>query len=158
MKEQSVLTVLMYLFNYHMEEDCDFSDEQDRLLDILKKAGFQSTTIMQALCWLTSLSYEEDNRLNTPSQHSFRVFSSFECEVFSPLCRSFLMHLEHEGILNAVTREMVINRVIDLEEEEIDLHLIKWVTLMVLFNQNKNNSALTKMELLVLDEAVGGMH
>ena len=50
------------------------------------------------------------------------------------------------------SRELVIDRVMALEDEEIDLDQLKWVVLMVLFNQPGRESAYAWMEDLVIDQ------
>ena len=61
-------------------------------------------------------------------------------------CRGFLMFLEHNGILDGVQRELVVDRVMALDQEEIDLDDLKWVVLMVLFNQPGQEAAFAWME------------
>jgi Smg protein len=61
-------------------------------------------------------------------------------------CRGFLMFLEHNGILDALQRELVVDRVMALDQEEIDLDDLKWVVLMVLFNQPGQEAAFAWME------------
>lgn len=53
---------------------------------------------------------------------------------------------------------MVIDRVMALESEEIDLEQLKWVVLMVLFNQPGREAAYAWMEDLVFDEMPGIVH
>ena len=65
------------------------------------------------------------------------------------------MFLEQTGVLDHNTREMVIDRVMALESEEIDLEQLKWVVLMVLFNQPGREAAYAWMEDLVFDEMPG---
>jgi Smg protein len=50
-------------------------------------------------------------------------------------CRDFLMYLSNTGILDAQRRELVIDRLMALETDDITLEDVKWVVLMVLFNQ-----------------------
>ena len=68
------------------------------------------------------------------------------------------MFLEQTAVLDHNTREMVIDRVMALESEEIDLEQLKWVVLMVLFNQPGREAAYAWMEDLVFDEMPGIIH
>ncbi len=68
-------------------------------------------------------------------QQSFRIYSDEECGKLDTECRGFLLFLEQMGVLDHATREMVIDRVMALDSEEVDLEQLKWVILMVLFNQ-----------------------
>jgi Smg protein len=45
-----------------------------------------------------------------------------------------------------------------LEDEDMDLDQLKWVILMVLFNQPGSEAAYAWMEDLVFDEAAGSLH
>ncbi|MGL6295173.1 MAG: DUF494 family protein, partial [Plesiomonas sp.] len=56
------------------------------------------------------------------------------------------------------TREMVIDRVMEIESDELDLEDVKWVILMVLFNVPGHESAYEKMEELLFDANEGLQH
>jgi Smg protein len=45
------------------------------------------------------------------------------------------MYLENVRILSSTQRELVIDRLMALEADEIDIEQVKWVVLMVLFSQ-----------------------
>jgi len=45
------------------------------------------------------------------------------------------MFLEQNGILNSSNREIVIDRAMALENEEISMEKLKWIVLMVLLSQ-----------------------
>lgn len=151
MKEHSVLGVLMYIFKHHMQQNCEIDAEEENLLPSLEQIGFKRNTIIQALSWLGNLTQVSHNKPNEPRDKSFRIYSEYECEYLDLHCQSYILQLEQQGVLNAVTREIVISQVIELENEGIDVNLIKWVTLMVLFNQTNDDQALAYMEFLVLN-------
>ena len=62
------------------------------------------------------------------------------------------MHLENVGILSPEQRELVIDRLMALEGDDIDLEKLKWVVLMVLFSQPGQETAFARMEDLVFEE------
>lgn len=152
MNPESILSVLMYLFRHHMQDSVSLDEPEESLFPILEDAGFDRPIIIQAFNWLANLIESETVFVAEPSSQSTRVFSQYELDLINPECRSFLMQLTELGILNAKTREIVIDQILQLEEEGIDLNLVKWVTLMVLFNQSKESTALSYMEFLVLDK------
>lgn len=160
MKDESILNVLMYLFKNHMQENCTLNLREKKLLVQLEQLGFHRLVIGQALTWLNNLSYNVWEPMQLPQKNSFRVFSDYECELLNIECRRFLLTLEQQGILNPHTRELVINQAIELSSESLDINLLKWVTLMVLFNQPDEKKALASMELLVLNDALDddGIH
>lgn len=158
MNPESVLNVLMYLFMHHMRNNCDIAKEKDSLFDELEHIGFEPKTIIQALSWLANLSVDHQVPPQAASPHSFRIFSDYECELINPACRNYILQLEQIGILDFNTREMVLHQIVELCEEGIDVSLVKWVTLLVLFNQPNAQAALAHMELLVLEQPAGGLH
>ena len=63
-----------------------------------------------------------------------------------------------ECILSAAQREVVIDRLLALEADDIDIEQLKWVVLMVLFSQPGQENAYQRMEDLVFDERRDAMH
>jgi Smg protein len=141
-----------------MRNNCDITKERESLFDELEHIGFEPKTIIQALSWLANLNLDHQKPPRSAGQNAFRVYSEYECELIDPACQNYIFELEKMGILDFETREMLIHQIMDLREEGIDLALVKWVALLVLFNQPKAEKALAQMELLVLEQAVGGLH
>ncbi|QLH42098.1 MAG: DUF494 domain-containing protein [Coxiellaceae bacterium] len=159
MKEE-ILEVLMYLFENHMQESCQLTRNQQELLEELRHAGFALEEIRCALNWLDGL-----NRATEAAQQKIpvaamaqRVLATEEYDKIGPECWGFLLFLEQSGILDPVSRELVMDRLMSMEIDGVDLADVKWVTLMVLFNQPEAKAALRAMETLILDETLGGVH
>ena len=89
---------------------------------------------------------------------SVRVLATDEAERLDLECRSFLLSLEQAGVLDTTTRELVIDRVMALETRAIDLEQLKWVVLMVLFNQPGKESMFSWMEDFVVDREACRLH
>lgn len=158
MKEnESVLSVLMYLFHHHMNKKNEIDLNDMQLADELRSAGFHSINIGKAFRWLHNLAEFSDSGTH-PSAQSFRVFSEQECWLMDTDCRNFICSLEHQGILTPHARELVIHQTLELLNEGVDLNLLKWVTLMVLFNLPNSEKALAHMESLVLNNAFDTQH
>lgn len=155
-KEESVLSVLMYLFKYHMRDSCALDAHEQELVPKLEKLGFKKPIIIQALVWIANLTRASEALFSEPSETAYRVFSAYECEFLDSQCRGFIINMEKQGILNPITRELVINQAIYLATEDIDISLLKWVILIVLFHQPNEDKALACMEYLVLDDNVMG--
>lgn len=156
-EEESVLGVLMYLYHHHIEkkQEVDLSDVA--LMDELRFAGFPVHNIGHALRWLQHLS-EFSKQTVTPSKDSFRVFSEEECRMLDVECRGFILMLEQCGILTPTIREIIIHQAMSLHPEGIDVPLLKWVTLMVLFNTPNSEDALARMESFVLTDRFNTVH
>ena len=86
------------------------------------------------------------------------MFGALELSRLDTECRGFLVHLENVGILSPTQRELVIDRLMALEGDDIDIEKLKWVVLMVLFSQPGQETAFSRMEDLVFDDRSGAVH
>ena len=157
--KENILEVLMYLFENYMNDEIEFDTDEEALRTELEQAGFHKGEISKAFLWLEGLAGLQDGTeplaLNAAS---IRIYTAEEVEKLDLNSRGFLMFLEQSGVLDHNTREMVIDRVMALESEEIDLEQLKWVVLMVLFNQPGREAAYAWMEDLVFEEMPGILH
>lgn len=156
MMKETVLDVLMYLFDNYMDADDVDSDEESLHMELID-AGFSEEEIGKAFLWLEGLS-DQQGTLPVTSTNSLRIYTDDELERLDVECRGFLLFLEQVEVLNPATRELVIDRIMALETEDIDLDQLKWVILMVLFNQPGQEAALAWMEDLVFNDANGYRH
>ena len=99
----------------------------------------------------------EQHQIHAPqTENALRIYSDIECERLDTESRGFLLFLEQMGILAPDARERVIERVMALETDDFDLGQLKWVILMVLFNQPGAEAAYAWMEDLVFEATPGG--
>jgi Smg protein len=156
--KENVFDVLMYLFeNYYMDDEATAAPDRALVQQELSQAGFPSLQINRAFQWMDGLADEE----NTPSmqtEHSLRLFSSDEMERLDTACRGFILFLEQMGVLTPACRELAIDRAMALESEDFDLDQLKWVILMVLFNQPGQEEAYAWIEDLVFDDLGNCLH
>jgi Smg protein len=87
-----------------------------------------------------------------------RFYAEQELKLLNTACRGYLLFLEQVGVLDQMTREVVIERVLALETDEIDLDQLKWVVLMVLFYQPGREVAYAWMEDLVFEDMEAVIH
>ncbi|MBS0211725.1 MAG: DUF494 family protein [Proteobacteria bacterium] len=147
MKEESILDVLLYLFEHYFYEDPDAVTDRDSLQNGLLQAGFSPAEIHKAFDWLDELAQQRP--LASPPRGTVgpvRLYVAPELAKFDTETLGFLMFLEQQGILDAAQRELVIDRVMALDQDELDLDDLKWVVLMVLFNQPGAEAAFAWME------------
>ena len=159
--KESVLDVLMYLVEHYFDEDRDMASDQETLRHELAQAGFRDIAIRKAFSWLEGLASDRGvaaaNVAGVPGR-STRIFTSEEAERLSSTGTGFIYFLEQTGVLDAETRERVIDQVLALETDYIDLEQLKWVVLMVLFNQPGKEAVFTWMEDFVSHKVSGRLH
>ena len=68
------------------------------------------------------------------------------------------MFLEQSGVLDAERRELVLDRVMALDANEVDLDDLKWVILMVLFDTPGLEAAYAWMESHLLESGGDRVH
>ena len=133
--KKNVLDVLIFLFENDMfgadETECD----QETLALELRQAGFNRTVIGLAFDWLENLALLCEN--NPPDQididrAAIRHYCVAEQARLDTEARGLLLKLEQCGALNNVSREMVIDQLMALDDNDIEPNHVKWVTLMVL--------------------------
>ena len=158
--KETVLDVLMYLFDNYEDEDVKLTPDQDALRGQLVDAGFAEREVGKAFDWLEGLATQKDNqyRSTDTGKSASRIYHNKELEKLDTDCRGFLLFLEQAGVLDSQDRELVIDRVMALESEDIDLQQLKWVVLMVLFNQPGKEAVITWMEDIVMDDLNANMH
>lgn len=156
--KENVFDVLMYLFeNYFHDPEAD--PDRESLASELSEAGFGQGEVRRAFEWLDTLANSRDlPELGAGTQPSLRIFTPEECGRLEVDCRGFILYLEQAGILSPTSRELVIDRTMALDDEEIDLDSLKWVVLMVLFSQPGQEEAYAWMENLVFDSPIPFHH
>jgi Smg protein len=156
--KENVFDVLMYLFeNYYMDDDSQASPDREIVQQELSQAGFPSREIDRAFSWMDGL-MNEQTRPAVQAEHSIRHFAGNELERLDTECRGFLLFLEQMGVLTPESRELAIDRAMALETEDFDLDQLKWVILMVLFNQPGKQDAYSWVEDLVFDSTPRNLH
>lgn len=146
--KESVLDVLMYLFENYM--DGEFSDEtnHETLRVELVGAGFPEDEVDHAFHWLDGLAEQRRNLSITGAPGAIRIYARSEQARLSRECRGFVLYLEQLGILTGLTRELVIDRLLQIEDD-IDLERVKWVVLLVLINEPGAEDAAAQVEEMV---------
>jgi len=159
--KENVFDVLMYLFENYMDEGTEFQPDQEALTHELTQAGFRRGEIRKAFNWLDGLSALRENSAGQPRQKTasaIRHYTPQEQEKLDEECRGYLQFMEASGVIDPATRELVIDRLMALEADEIALDQLKWVMLLVLFNQPGQEYAYHMLEDLVFDEMQGHLH
>jgi Smg protein len=153
---ENMVDVLIYLYENYMDGEGHPPTDQGELEDELAQAGFTPTEIEKALRWLDELAVGVD----VPQYHdhtigSIRVYNAVESEKLDVDARGLLLFLEQNGILDPVSRELVIDRLLAIDHALVTLDEVKWVVLLVLMNRPGREDAFSQMEDLVYnDEAV----
>lgn len=150
--KESILDVLLFLFEHYFSDDADLVRDRDSLQNSLLEAGFSPAEIHKAFEWLDELAEKRPAVASPRVDGPTRLYTLPEYTKLDAEGVGFLMFLEHSAVLNAEQRELVIDRAMALDQDEVDLDDLKWVVLMVLFNQPGAEAAYAWMENLMFGE------
>lgn len=152
--------ILMYLFENYMDSGANLNMDQDKVVDELEEAGFHHYEIDKALDWLAGLNQVQElvQAASAFTSQSLRIYNREESDRLGVEGRGFLLYLEQLGILDPMTREIVIDRLMALDHREIDIGRIKWVVLIALFNQADKKSSLAMLQDMILSDAFDVLH
>src|ERR1700761_7219101 len=119
----TVLDILIYVFDRYMLDEVPEVPEREHLARDLERAGFAHANVERALDWLAGLASQ---RARPPlplagkgGGPALRIFSDGELARLSTECRGFLVTLERLGILSPQQREIVIDRMLALDADEL---------------------------------------
>src|SRR5665213_580288 len=158
----SVLDILSYVFDRYMLDEAPPVPERDDLARDLACVGFMQDNVERALDWLADLASVRDRALLHSGiergSPAVRVYSEGELSRLSTECRGFLLTLERLDVLQPLQREIVIDRMLALDADELDAEQLKWVVLMVLSSQPGQDLAFQRLEDLVSTGHASGPH
>jgi len=158
--KENTLDVLMYLFEHCLDEDREAEQDESTLKGMLRSAGFAQAEINKAFLWLEDLTqrHVDSEPNNIFAGGSLRIFSTPEMAKLDRQCRGFLHALEQHKIIDARTREIIIERAMALELDELTLERFKWIVMMVLANQPDSENAHVWLETIIFDGRHDHMH
>ncbi len=157
--KENVIDVLMYIFSSYVDSDDILPEDRASIDADLIEAGFENECIDKAFEWLDGLALSDSATALNQSDKAFRVFSEEELNNLDKKARSLLVYLENAGVLTPELRELAINRIVALgNDQDIDLDDIKWVIMMVLFNNEEDESSLWHYEDMVFEDQPAYYH
>ena len=144
--KEGVIDVLMYIFSSYADQDENLPEDRDGIDEDLRAAGFDPLEIDKAFDWLDGLAQADDIPSVAQSTQATRIFAPEESLRLAQNAQGFLLFLEQSGVLTPKLRELVINRVMALDDDsEVDIEELKWVVMMVLFNSSEDHDESTLM-------------
>jgi len=135
--------LLVYMFEKYLssKNNLDFAN----MTSELEAAGFNNKDIESALDWFTELKEMSEK---IPQSHSLklnnklRIYTAKEKEKFSFDGLGFILFLEQAHVLNSVEREIIIDRAMALNQNIINIDEVRWIVMMTLWNNGRENDYL----------------
>ncbi|MBV8467027.1 MAG: DUF494 domain-containing protein [Burkholderiales bacterium] len=145
--------ILAFLFEqYFTLDNCP---DRTTLAKRLSAAGFEDQEIDEALDWLN-----EFNELDTGPYRALddtpllpRILHPREAARLTPDAQSFFHYLSSSGALSTGQRELLVDRLMQSNMQQLDETAVKRVALMVLWRQGDDLANLLIEELLFAGDA-----
>lgn len=158
--KENVLDVLSYLFDNYLDLDWGVMGDENTLVCELEQAGFPVQEIDKAFMWLgdlIDLDVKEISFISEPT-NSFRIFTWEERAKLDLECQGMLIALEHDGFLDPIAREIIIDRALAIEVEKLTLSHFKRVIGLVMLNRSWSDEVVAWVENLVYDPESCTLH
>ena len=150
---ENLIDVLIYIYENYMDSEESVPVDQVTLEEELLQAGFKEGEVSKAFSWLDELAWRQGSLVEygaaAVANRSMRIFNAQEQQKMDLEIQGMLLNLEQMGILDPMSRELVIERCMAIETEELTTDDVKWVVLLVLLNQPGQENAFALMEELV---------
>jgi len=157
---ENLIEVLIFIYENYMDSDTDVPEDQILLEQELANAGFRKEEIKKAFDWLDELAWRQGSMAEHTSKNtlSTRVLTQQEQQRMDMETQGMLLYLEQTGILNPLTRELVIERAMALDTPDLEAEDVKWIVLLVLLNQPGQESAFALMEEMIYNGVPNLLH
>jgi Smg protein len=158
--KENVIDVLMFLFDNYLSVGQGVATDEETLTYELCEAGFEVTEINKAFDWLEGLIGLRQlpvGRIRNES-HAIRVYTVEEEKKLDRACRGFLMGLEQGGVIDPMSREIVIDRAMAIEIEKIKLPQFKRIVGLIMMSRTSNEDVLAWLEDLVYEDVPEILH
>jgi len=144
--------ILMFLFESYF--DAGSYPDSDKLSFKLTAAGFEDEEIHLALTWLADLKHlDATDYPASINQGGTRCYAELETRRISMEGLHFLTFLEQSKVIMPVEREMIIDRAVALDRENLSLGKVKLIALIVLWNLHEDLDPMLVEELLTPADA-----
>ena len=147
-----MLEILLNVFANYLTYGVPVGSEREYLIEVLISEGFEGEHIDEAFVWVDQLLDScEQNKNDNSITSVVRSYTNQERQRLGLEGQSLLIRLVKSGVLDALARETVIERVMALDTPEVTLEHVQWVILMVMSNQPDFEEITDWAEMLVTD-------
>ncbi len=134
---ERVLAIVSIIAQYVLESREQLTDSD--IVEELLAEGFEADEIDAAFSWMENVSLHQGSSppssLTLPTQ---RIFTAEETRNLSGEARGFLIRLRGLGLIDDGAQEEIIDRAMQIAEDEVSLKEIKTITALTLFTRSQD--------------------
>jgi len=146
-----MLEVLIFIYqNYWDNHGGAESKETDEAIMAyeLSQAGFNHQDILHAVDWVKDLRRSVQQPQYQQDPAALRIFCDQERSKICDESLNLLCLLQKSALISAHERDLIIDRAMVLPQETISMEDIRWITMMVLWDENR------KQDYLFVEDAL----
>ncbi len=146
-----MLEVLIFIYqNYWDKHDGVESKETDEAIMAyeLSQAGFNHQDILHAVDWVKDLRRSVQQPQYQQDPAALRIFCEMERSRINDESLNFLCLLQKSELITAYERDLIIDRAMVLPQETLNMEDIRWITMMVLWDESR------KQDYLFVEDAL----
>ena len=150
---ETVIDVLVFLFDNYLSIETDDLSNELALTCELEEAGFSAGEINQAFDWLGNLAdlYQNQGSIREQNPNSVRVLTKDEYQKLDIECQGLLFNLQRVGLLDVMTREIIIESAMTLRVDRLSLFAFKRIIGLVILNSPKQDELSLWAEDLIFE-------
>jgi len=135
--------LLIYMFENYLstKNQLDFNN----MTQELEAAGFDNDEIEKAFDWFSQLKLMSDKiplSSKLKANNKLRVYTESELEKITCDGLGFILFLEQAQVLSSIEREIIIDRAMALSQNIISIDEVRWIVMMTLWNNGRENDYL----------------
>ena len=135
--------LLIYMFEIYLstQNQLDFNN----MTQELEAAGFDNDEIEKAFDWFSQLKLMSDKiplSSKLKANNKLRVYTESELEKITCDGLGFILFLEQAQVLSSIEREIIIDRAMALSQNIISIDEVRWIVMMTLWNNGRENDYL----------------
>lgn len=150
-----MLEVLIFIYqNYWDKHDALAFEESDETIMAyeLSQAGFNHQDILHAVDWVKDLRRSVAQPQYLQDAQAIRIFCDAERNKINDESLNFLSLLHRSDIITAYERDLIIDRAMVLAQPQLTMEDIRWITMMVLWDETR------KQDYLFVEDALFNPH
>jgi Smg protein len=134
--------VLVFIFENYIAHHA--LPDNDVMAEELSAAGFDRTDIVGAVNWFQEMKsmLTEPPAAYCHKHTGTRMLTNAELMKIDSESISFVLFLQQANVINDVERDLIIDRAMALEQDQVNIEEMRWITMIALWNEGREKDYL----------------
>jgi Smg protein len=129
---ESFLEILWFLYEKYSSEELQEQILSPNLVDELQMEGFMAQDVQEVMAWFMGFNEKKPALMQFKKAKSIRIYTNDENYKLSADARGFIFYLEQQHLLDGLTRELILQRAMQLPVPQVDMGTLRHIINIVL--------------------------